>query len=76
MSQRRVKVKEISYENTTHSEMVSFQTGFKVERIVLVFFLTLSASGISFILTYGSLKPLGSIGIKLRPCFTGKEDEV
>lgn len=50
--------------------MVSFHTGFKVDRIVLVFFLTLSASGISFIFTYGSLKPFGSMGIKLRPCFT------
>lgn len=51
--------------------MVSFQTGFSVDRIVLVFFLTLSESGISFIFTYGSLKPFGSMGIKLRPCFTG-----
>uniref|UniRef100_A0A2M4DHJ6 Uncharacterized protein n=1 Tax=Anopheles darlingi TaxID=43151 RepID=A0A2M4DHJ6_ANODA len=49
---------------------VSFQTGFSEARIVFVFFFTLSASGMSLILTYGSLEPFGSIGIRLRPCFT------
>lgn len=44
--------------------------GFNVDLIVLVFFLTLSESGISFSFTYGSDKPLGSIGIKLRPSRT------
>lgn len=55
-------------------ERVSFHTGLSVLRMVLVFFLTLSESGISFILTYGSERPLGSMGIRLRPCFTVRVD--
>lgn len=57
----------------TYKEMVSFHTGFSDARMVFVFFFTLSESGMSLILTYGSLEPFGSIGIKLRPCFTVDE---
>lgn len=54
----------------TYNVSVSFQTGFKHALMVFVFFLTLSVSGMSFILTYGSLKPFGSIGIKFLPSLT------
>lgn len=58
----------------THNVRVSFQTGFKDERIVFVFFFTLSESGISFIFTYGSDDPFGSIGMRFLPCRTAKEN--
>ena len=61
--------------NKTYNVKVSFHTGFNVERIVFVFFLKLSQSGISFSLTYGSLRPFGSMGIRLRPCLTTKKKE-
>lgn len=50
----------------TYKVNVSFQTGFNVALIVFDFLLTPSESGISFIFTYGSLRPLGSIGMRLR----------
>lgn len=53
----------------------SFQTGFNDAFMVLVFFLTLSVSGMSFNLTYGSLKPFGSIGIRFRPSLTAARDD-
>lgn len=53
--------------------MVSFHTGLRQFLIVFVFFLTPSVSGMSLSLTYGSDKPFGSIGIRLRPCRTGTE---
>lgn len=56
--------------NTTHNEIVSFHTGFNDALIVLVFFFTLSVSGMSFNFTYGSLKPFGSIGMRFRPSLT------
>lgn len=54
----------------TYNVIVSFHTGFNEALMVLVFFLTLSTSGTSFNLTYGSLKPFGSIGMRFRPCLT------
>jgi len=45
---------------------VSFQTGLSDFKIVFVFRLTPSESGMSLTLTYGSLKPLGSIGMRFR----------
>lgn len=54
----------------TYNVIISFQTGFNEALIVLVFFFTLSVSGINLSLTYGSLKPFGSIGIRFRPSFT------
>ena len=51
---------------------VSFQTGLRHSLIVLVFLFWESPwSGISFAFTYGSLWPLGSIGIRLRASRTG-----
>jgi len=47
--------------------------GFRQDRIVFVFFLTLSESGISFNFTYGSDKPLGSIGIRFLPWRTARK---
>ena len=53
---------------------VSFQTGFRLSLIVLVFFFCDSPfSGMSLILTYGSLRPLGSIGIRLHASTTAEE---
>jgi hypothetical protein len=52
--------------STTYKVNVSFQTGFNVALIVFDFRLTPSESGISFIFTYGSLRPLGSIGMRFR----------
>lgn len=57
----------------TDNVSVSFQTGFRVDRIVFVFFLTLSASGMSLSFTYGSLRPFGSIGMRFLPCLTKKD---
>lgn len=54
----------------TYNVRVSFQTGLSDALIVLVFFLTVSESGISFSFTYGSDSPLGSIGIKFLPSLT------
>lgn len=51
----------------THKVKLSFQTGLSVERMVFVFcLLWLFGSGISFSFTYGSDKPFGSMGIRLR----------
>lgn len=58
----------------TYNEIVSFQIGFSDALMVFVFFFTLSVSGINFNLTYGSLKPFGSMGIRLRPSFTVNEN--
>lgn len=60
-------------DSNTHNARVSFQMGFREDRIVLVFFLTLSESGISFNFTYGSDKPLGSIGIRFLPWRTARK---
>lgn len=59
-SKEREKVKK------THNTSVSFQIGLSVAFIVFVFFFTESESGINLIFTYGSLRPLGSIGMRLR----------
>ena len=52
---------------------VSFHSGLRLALMVLVFLLTPSpTSGNSLTLTYGSLNPLGSMGIKFRAEITVK----
>ena len=52
----------------TYMTNVSFQVGLRVERMVRVLNLTLrfSLNGMRRSLTYGSLRPFGSMGIRLR----------
>lgn len=55
---------------------LSFQMGLSVERMVLVFcLLWLFGSGINFSLTYGSDRPFGSMGIRLRASRTEEKEE-
>lgn len=59
----------------THNVSVSFHSGFREALIVLVFFLTLSLSGMRRAFTYGSERPFGSIGIKFFPWRTEYQRE-
>lgn len=61
----------------THKVKLSFQTGLSVDRMVLVFcLLWLFGSGINLSLTYGSDRPFGSMGIRLRASSTGEEKKI
>lgn len=57
----------------THKVKDSFQQGLRDERMVLVFCLvSFLGSGVILSLTYGSDKPLGSMGIRFLASPTGK----
>lgn len=56
---------------------LSFQMGLSVERMVFVFcLLWLFGSGINFSLTYGSDRPFGSMGIRLRASRTEDKSRI
>lgn len=62
--------------NCTHKVNDSFHLGLRLERIVLVFCLvSCLGSGTSLSLTYGSDRPLGSMGMRFLPSPTGKDKE-
>ncbi len=67
--------KTITNNNNTYNVSVSFHSGFREALIVLVFFLTLSLSGMRRAFTYGSERPFGSIGIKFFPWRTEYQRE-
>lgn len=76
---RRHDIKESEQQEAvklSYNLKVSFHVGFRQHFIVLVFcLLSLRGSGINFSFTYGSDRPLGSIGIRFLASLTEESKE-